>query len=342
MLIVLRRDATPEEIERVRHEVRRRGWTPHTVAAASRTAVVITGNPGGLDAAPFRDLPGVIDARPVTEAYKLVSREVRPDDSVVDVCGARVGGREVHVMAGPCAVESREQILATAAAVKRAGATFLRGGAFKPRSSPYDFQGLREDGLALLAEARAATGLRIVTECRDVATLPAVAAVADVIQIGARNMQNVALLEAVGALRKPVLLKRAMSATLRELLMAAEYVLSRGNPDVMLCERGIRTFEPATRNTLDLNAVPMLKAMTHLPVVVDPSHGVGVRRAVPAMARAALAAGADALLLEVHHDPPNALSDGFQSLDPDEFAATMAQLRALAPCIGRALATGGT
>jgi 3-deoxy-7-phosphoheptulonate synthase len=288
----------------------------------------------------FTTLPGVERAIPVSKPYKLVGREARPENSVITVGSAVIGGPELAIMAGPCSVESREQIVAAARSVKSAGAQFLRGGAFKPRSSPYSFQGMKEEGLVLLAEAREKTGLAIVTEVKDTGTLPAVAEVADVLQIGARNMSNFSLLEAVGELRKPVLLKRGIAATIEELLMAAEYIASRGNLQIILCERGIRTFETATRNTLDLNAVPVLKKLSHLPVIVDPSHGVGIWEAVPAMSMAAIAAGADGLMIEVHPDPAAALSDGAQSLRPSRFAALMNDIRRLAPVVGRTLNEG--
>ena len=339
MLIVMRPDATALDIERVNDEIRRRGWQPHPIPGKTRTAIGITGNNGAVEPEPFRVLPGVADAVAVSQPYKLVSREVKPDDSHFAVGHGKleVGGKLLHVLAGPCSVEGREQIVSTAHAVKASGATMLRGGAFKPRTSPYDFQGLKEDGLALLAEARRETGLPIVTEVMSVEALPAVAETADIVQIGARNMQNFNLLEAVGDLRKPVLLKRGMSATLKELLLAAEYIVARGNTQVILCERGIRTFETSTRNTLDLNAVPMLKAMSHLPVFVDPSHGTGVRKAVGPMALAAVAAGCDGLIIEVHPDPARAKSDGPQSLDFAGFAQLMSSLRAVAHAVGREL-----
>jgi 3-deoxy-7-phosphoheptulonate synthase len=266
-----------------------------------------------------------------------VSREVKEEDTIVDVAGVELGGRRIVVMAGPCSVESREQLLEAAREVKAAGATLLRGGAYKPRTSPYEFQGMAEEGLKLLAEARELTGLRIVTEAMDVETLPLVAAYADLVQIGARNMQNFSLLKQLGKIDKPVLLKRGPSSTIREWLMAAEYVVAHGNPRVALCERGIRTFETATRNTLDLNAVPVVKSLTHLPVVVDPSHGIGLRAHVPAMARAAVAAGADGLIVEVHPCPEKALSDGQQSLTPGEFAGLMEQVKVIAGAVGRPL-----
>jgi len=282
-------------------------------------------------------LPGVEKVVPILAPYKLVSRTFRQDDTVVPVGHLTVGGTAVQVMAGPCAVEDRAQLLEAAHMVREAGATILRGGAFKPRSSPYSFQGLEVKGLEYLAEARAATGLLIVTEVMDAGTLPLVAEYADILQIGARNMQNFYLLREVARVDKPVLLKRGPSATMEEWLLSAEYIVSGGNPRVILCERGIRTFEPYTRNTLDLTAVPVIKHLSHLPVIVDPSHGIGKWRYVPAMARAALAAGADGLLIEVHPRPEAALCDGPQSLTPANFRALMDDLRGLARFLGREL-----
>jgi 3-deoxy-7-phosphoheptulonate synthase len=337
MLIVLHPDITRAQQERVEARIRELGFTPHAIEGAGRTAIGITGNKGPIDPGNFRLLEGVADAIPVTSPFKLVSREVKHDDTVVDVAGVPIGGRELVVMAGPCAVESEKQILTAARGVAESGASLLRGGAFKPRTSPYDFQGLKGEGLRLLAQARAETGLRIVTEVKDTETLALVAETADLLQIGARNMQNFSLLEAAGEQKKPVLLKRGMSATIKELLMAAEYIVSRGNKQVILCERGIRTFETMTRNTLDLNAVPMLKRESHLPVVVDPSHGIGIRSAVLPMARAAVACGADGLILEVHPEPDRALSDGMQSLDLPLFARVMKEVEAIAGVMGRPL-----
>ncbi|HET6923266.1 MAG TPA: 3-deoxy-7-phosphoheptulonate synthase [Anaeromyxobacteraceae bacterium] len=337
MLVVMRPQATPAEVEAVVERIRSLGLTPHPIPGAQRVAIGITGNKGALDPALFEGLPGVRDAIRVSQPFKLVSREVKQEDTVLDVGGVRLGGGRLAVMAGPCSVESKDQILEAAHAVKRAGASFLRGGAYKPRTSPYDFQGLAEEGLQLLALAREQTGLKVVTEAMDAETLPMVAEYADMVQIGARNMQNFSLLKKLGAVDKPVLLKRGPSATVREWLMAAEYVVSNGNQRVALCERGIRTFETATRNTLDLNAVPVLKALTHLPVVVDPSHGIGLRAHVPAMARAAVAAGADGLIVEVHPRPDKALSDGQQSLTPAEFASLMEQVKVIAGAVGRPL-----
>ena len=337
MLVVMSNHATDAEVEAVVEKIRKLGLAPHPIPGAQRVAIGITGNKGALDPALFCTMPGVADAIRVSQPWKLVSREVKAEDTIVDVDGVPVGGHEIAVMAGPCSVESEEQILAAAHAVKAAGARFLRGGAYKPRTSPYEFQGLAEEGLRLLALAREETGLKVVTEVMDAETLPLVAEYADVLQLGARNMQNTSLLKKLGALRKPVLLKRGPSATIKELLMAAEYLASSGNYAVMLCERGIRTFETATRNTLDLNAVPVLKALTHLPVIVDPSHGIGLRRHVPAMARAGIAAGADGIIVEVHPCPEQALSDGHQSLSIPEFDALVGQVRVIAGAVGRAL-----
>ncbi len=335
MLVVMKPNASPSQIEAVVEKIRSLGLTPHAIPGAQRVAIGMTGNKGALETALFSELPGVADAIRVSQPFKLVSREVKEEDTVVRVGGAELGGRSVAVIAGPCSVESKEQLLEAAHGVKKHGATFLRGGAYKPRTSPYEFQGLGEAGLKLLALAREATGLKIVTEVMDAADLPLCAEYADVLQIGARSMQNFPLLRKVGALQKPILLKRGPSASVKELLMAAEYVLAEGNYQVALCERGIRTFETMTRNTLDLNAVPVLKTLTHLPIVVDPSHGIGLRKHVPAMARAAVAAGADALIIEVHPHPEQALSDGHQSLTVPEFGELMTQVRAIAGVIGR-------
>jgi 3-deoxy-7-phosphoheptulonate synthase len=337
MLIVLRRDATPAQEEAILATIRARGLVPHAIPGVARTAIGITGNPSAIDPAAYRDLPGVAEAIAVSQPFKLVSREWKPDDTVVMVRGVPVGGPRVTVIAGPCSVESAEQVNEAGRGVSRAGAHMLRGGAFKPRTSPYEFQGLKGEGLRLLAEVRAATGLPIVTEVKDTETLPLVAEVADLLQIGARNMQNFSLLEAVGDLRLPVLLKRGMSATLKELLMAAEYIVARGNPNVILCERGIRTFETMTRNTFDINAIPMLKDRSHLPVIADPSHGVGIRSAVGPVARAAIAAGADGVIVEVHPRPSEALSDGAQSLDLAQFERLMGELGRVASAVGRSV-----
>ncbi len=335
MLVVMRQNATPADVEAVVEKIRSLGLSPHAIPGAQRTAIGITGNKGGLDPSLFEGMSGVGEAIRVSQPFKLVSREVKPEDTVIDVGGATIGGKDLAIMAGPCSVESEEQLMASAQAAKAAGAKFLRGGAFKPRTSPYEFQGLGEAGLKLLALARERTGLKVVTEVMDPDDLPACLEYADVLQLGARNMQNFSLLKRLGAVKKPVLLKRGPSATIREWLMAAEYVVAHGNHQVALCERGIRTFETMTRNTLDLNAVPILKTLTHLPVIVDPSHGIGLRAHVPAMARAGVAAGADGLIVEVHPRPEKALSDGPQSLTPVEFEELMRQVRVIAGAVGR-------
>ena len=335
MLVLMKNGATKAEIFRVKEKVIALGYQPHEIPGATRVAIGITGNQGKINPEIFSTMSGVEEAIPVTKPYKLVGRNARRENSEIDVDGEVVGGRELAIIAGPCSVESADQLFRVADAVKEAGATFLRGGAFKPRTSPYAFQGLKEEGLVLLREAKQRTGLKIVTEARDVLTLSAVAEVADVIQIGARNMHNFSLLEAVGEMRKPVMLKRGMAATIEELLMSAEYILARGNYSVILCERGIRTFEPYTMNTLDLNAIPVVKKLSHLPIIVDPSHGIGMWEGVPAMALAGVAAGADGLIVEVHPDPDTALSDGNQSLKPQRFKDLMEKVRQIAAVLDR-------
>jgi 3-deoxy-7-phosphoheptulonate synthase len=330
MLIVMTPEATAEEIAIVLARVETLGFTARALPGAQRTAIAVTGNEGPVPADRFESLGGVREVVRVSAPYKLVSREVKPEDTIITFAnGVKVGGSGFEVMAGPCAVESREQILETARVVKAAGATFLRGGAYKPRTSPYAFQGLKEDGLELLAEAREATGLLVITEVKDTESLPLVAEYADVLQVGARNMQNFSLLEAVGRVQKPVMLKRGMSATIKELLMAAEYIVNAGNTQVMLCERGIRTFETMTRNTFDVAAIHMLRHLTHLPVIGDPSHGIGVWHGVPALARASLVAGAHGIIVEVHPSPADAMSDGPQSLKPYRFERMMRELGAI-------------
>jgi len=326
----MRSHASNAEIAAVCEKIQSLGFRPHVMPGAERTAVGITGNHGPVPAAEFEGLAGVAEAIPVSKPYKLVSREVKPDNTVVSVRGTPVGGDELALCAGPCAVESREQILAAARAVKSSGAHLLRGGAYKPRTSPYAFQGLGEEGLRYLAEARDETGLGIVTEAIDVETFDLVEEFADCIQIGARNMQNFSLLRRAGRARKPILLKRGMSSTLEEFLMAAEYILSEGNYQVILCERGVRTFADHTRNTLDLSVVPAVQKLSHLPIIVDPSHGTGKRDKVHPMALAAIAAGASGLIVEVHPNPDRALSDGYQSLFPDQFQELAEECRAIA------------
>jgi 3-deoxy-7-phosphoheptulonate synthase len=337
MLVVMHNHATPDQVETVMEKIRTLKLTPHAIPGAQRVAIGVTGNKGAIEAEAFISMQGVSDVIRVSQPFKLVSREVKSEDTIIDVGGTPLGGTKIAIIAGPCSVESKDQILEVAHAVKKAGATFLRGGAFKPRTSPYEFQGLREEGLKLLALAREATGLKIVTEIKDTETIPMVCDYADVLQVGARNMQNYSLLEKLGSLQKPILLKRGMSATIKELLMAAEYILSHGNYNVALCERGVRTFETMTRNTMDINAIPVLKSLSHLPVVADPSHGIGLRKHVPAIARACVAAGADALIVEVHPHPENALSDGHQSLTPSEFDTLMTEVRGIATAIHRSV-----
>jgi 3-deoxy-7-phosphoheptulonate synthase len=337
MFITMKPSATEAESQAVADRIRALGLTPHPISGTERRVVAVIGNVAGVDPDDFATMPGVAEALRVSQPFKLVSREVKEEDTVIDVGGSPLGGRAIAVIAGPCSVESRDQILETAHAVKQAGAVFLRGGAFKPRTSPYEFQGLREEGLKLLALAREETGLKIVTEVKDTETVPMVAEYADVMQVGARNMQNYSLLERLGAVDRPILLKRGLSATIKEWLMAAEYIVAKGNPNVALCERGIRTFETMTRNTVDINAIPVLKALTHLPVLVDPSHGIGIRQHVPAIARAGIAAGADGIIVEVHPWPERALSDGHQSLTPAEFEGLMRQVRVIATAVERPL-----
>src|SRR5262245_3738743 len=333
----MRQSATPEEIRGVVAAVEARGMKAHPIPGAQRTAIGITGNKGAVDAPIFEGLPGVLEVIPVTHAYKLVSREVKAEDTVVDIGGVAVGGSDLVVVAGPCAVESQEQMLTVAREVRRGGAQLLRGGAFKPRTSPYSFQGLGEEGLKILAAARDETGLPVVTEALDAEGVDLVERYADAIQIGARNMQNFSLLKRCGRAKKPVLLKRGLAATLEEFLMSAEYIVSEGNYAVVLCERGVRTFSDFSRNTLDLAIVPAVKSLSHLPILVDPSHGTGRRDKVAPLSRAAVAVGADGIVVEVHHDPNSALSDGPQSITPAMFEALVKDLKQIAPVIGRRL-----
>jgi 3-deoxy-7-phosphoheptulonate synthase len=325
----MKAQAGPAEIARVCERIETLGFKPHIIPGEQRTAIGITGNSGPVDPAEFESLPGVAEAIRVSKPYKLVSRETKRENTIVMVRGVPVGGEELVLCGGPCSVESREQILESARAVKAAGGELLRGGAYKPRTSPYSFQGLGEEGLQYLAEARDATGLGVVTEAIDTETFDLVEHYADCIQIGARNMQNFSLLRRAGRSRKPILLKRGMSSTLEEFLMAAEYILSEGNYNVILCERGVRTFADHTRNTLDLSVVPAVQSLSHLPIIVDPSHGTGKRDKVLPMALASIAAGASGLIVEVHPAPERALSDGYQSLDPEQFAELAEECRAI-------------
>jgi len=339
MLIVMQHNATPEEIRAVIAQIEDMGYQARPMPGRQRTAVGLVGNDGKVDAGRLSALAGVLEIIHVTQPYKQVSREWSPENTVIRLSGdLTIGGGEIAVMAGPCSVESEKQILEAAHAVRDAGAVILRGGAFKPRTSPYSFQGLGKKGLQLLARAREETGLLIVTEAIDSEGVDLVAEVADIIQIGARNMQNYSLLKAAGRAKKPVLLKRGLAATITELLLSAEYLFAEGNHQVILCERGIRGFDPATRNVFDLTAIPVVHKLSHLPIVADPSHGTGLRDKVTPMARAAIAAGADGLLIEVHPRPERALSDGAQSLNPEQFSELMNQCRAIAEVIGRHLA----
>ena len=335
MLIVMNHNATQAEVDAVTKAVADMGYTAAPIPGSERTAIGVLGNQGYVDDSKILELPGVQRVIHVSKPYKLVSRDFHPEDTVVDVAGIRVGqGCRPVVVAGPCAVESEEQILRTARAVKKSGADMLRGGAFKPRTGPHTFQGLREEGLKLLAMAREETGLPIVTEVMSPDTVGLVAGYADLLQVGARNMQNFELLKELGRIRKPVLLKRGMSATIEEFLAAAEYILAEGNHQVILCERGIRTFETATRNTLDLAVVPLIRELSHLPVMIDPSHATGKRSLVSPMAKASLVAGAHGVLVEVHPEPDKALSDGPQSLTLPGFEALMEELRRLSAFLG--------
>ena len=337
MIIVTKSGATPAEIEHIVERIAEWGLKTEVSHGAHRVVIGVIGPEDLIREKPIAAIPGVESATPVLKPYKLVAREFRGTESKVKIGNVTVGGPEIVIMAGPCSVESKSQITEIAASVRDGGARVLRGGAFKPRTSPYSFQGLGIEGLKLLAEARESSGLPVITEIMDTKDLPEIEKYADCLQIGARNMQNFALLKEVGRSKLPVMLKRGMSATIKDLLMSAEYILSEGNFNVLLCERGIRTFETMTRNTLDLNAVPVLKAETHLPVVVDPTHGVGVREFVPAMALASVAAGADALMLEVHNEPEHAKSDGEQALLGHEFAELVQQIRKVAEAIGRSV-----
>ena len=325
----MRPDATEEQVERVLEAVKALGYKAHPMPGATRTAIGITGNPGSIDPANFDYLPGVAEAIRVSKPYKLVSRDLKRDDSIVKVRGTEVGGREPVIIAGPCAVESHEQTMEIAEIVAGCGVRLFRGGAFKPRTSPYSFQGLGEEGLKILAEAGERFGLGIVTEVLDPENVELVEKYADVMQIGARNMQNFSLLRRVGQARKPVLLKRGLSATLDELLLAAEYIMSEGNYNVILCERGVRTFVDHTRNTMDLSIVPAVQELSHLPILVDPSHGTGRRDKVIPLARAGIAVGADGIIVEVHNRPEKALSDGPQALLPDMFRQLVIEVRAI-------------
>ncbi len=329
MLIVMKAEATPQQVEDVCEVIRQLGFKPHPMPGATRTAIGITGNQGAIDPTHFEILPGVGEAIRVSKPYKLVGRDLKHDNTIIRIGEAEIGGAEPVIIAGPCAVESYEQTMEIAEVIADAGVKLFRGGAFKPRTSPYSFQGLGEEGLKILAEARDRFGVKIVTEVLDTETADLVEQYADVMQIGARNMQNFSLLRRVGQSRKPVMLKRGMSATLEEFLLAAEYIMAEGNYNVILCERGVRTFADHTRNTLDLSIVPAVKNRSHLPIIVDPSHGTGKRHKVIPMARGSIAVGADGIMVEVHNHPEHALSDGPQALLPDMFKQMVAEVRAI-------------
>lgn len=327
MLIVMKPDATPADIDRVVEVIEALGLRGHTLPGENRTAIGITGNKGSVDPTHFENLPGVADAIRVTKPYKLISKELRPEKSVITVGNSEIGGAELAIIAGPCAVENADQVFKVAEEVAKSGAKFFRGGAFKPRTSPYAFQGMGEDGLKILAEVRASFGLNIVTEAMDEHGIDLVEKYGDCIQIGARNMQNFSLLKYAGKTRKPILLKRGLSATLEEFMLAAEYIMVEGNYDVILCERGIRTFATHARNTMDLSIVPAVQRLTHLPIIVDPSHGTGHNYMVNPLARAGVAVGADGLIIEVHPCPEEALCDGAQALTPLQYAELVDQVR---------------
>lgn len=337
MIIVLRPDVTKEQTDHIIEKIKSLGLKLHTSKGTERTILGVIGDESVLEGQPLEVLPGVERVMPILKPYKLVSREFRKENTIIDVDGIKIGGKEIQVIAGPCSIETQELLFDAAKKVKKAGARFLRGGAFKPRTSPYAFQGLGEEGLNYLAEAKKKTGMPVVTEIMDPRDIDIIYQNTDIIQIGTRNMQNFRLLTEVGKTDKPILLKRGLSATIKEFLMSAEYIAAEGNHRIILCERGIRTFETAVRNTLDLSAVPVLKEETHLPVIVDPSHAVGRWDMVAPLAKAAIAVGADGLMIEVHADPENALCDGAQSLRPDKFASLMKELRKVAEAVGRTM-----
>ncbi|MEK6590620.1 MAG: 3-deoxy-7-phosphoheptulonate synthase [Nitrospinota bacterium] len=336
MIIVMKHSATKQEIDDVAERIEKLGYTPHIMFGVEKTIIAAVGDERGkARLQTLESMHGVEDVVPILKPYKLASREIKKENTVITVNGIKIGSEKIIVMAGPCSVESREQLIETARAVKEAGADILRGGAFKPRTSPYDFQGLEEDGLKLLSEARDVTGLPIITEVMNPIDVDLVAKYADILQVGARNVQNFALLKHLGQFKKPILLKRGMMTTIKEFLMSAEYIMSEGNKEVILCERGIRTFETATRNTLDLSCIPVLRKETHLPIIVDPSHATGHWEYVAPMAKAAVAAGADGLMIEVHSCPEEAYSDGPQSLKPAKFAKLMEELKPFIQAAGR-------
>lgn len=337
MIIVMNKNASRQEIDNVEKKLSELGFKTHPIFGEIKTVIGAIGDKRTLNSHAISSMPGVESLVPIMKPFKLAGRELKQEPTVVDVGGVRIGGNEIVVMAGPCAIESETSYIETAKKVKEAGAGILRGGAFKPRSSPYSFQGLEEEGLKIMAKAREITGLRIVTEVVDTRDVGLVASYADIIQIGARNMQNFRLLHEVGLTQKPILLKRGLAATIEEWLMAAEYIMAAGNQSIILCERGIRTYETSTRNTVDMSAIPVVKELSHLPIIVDPSHAAGNWKYVGALSKGAIATGADGLIIEVHMDPPNALSDGPQSLRPTKFAQLMEEIEPVAKAVGRSM-----
>lgn len=337
MLILMELNASRNNIEKVKNKIIQNECTPHEIPGATKLGIGITGPTSRLEREDFLRMDSVVDVVRITKPFKLVSREMKSEDTIIKIDDEEIGGETLTIIAGPCSVENRDQLFIIAEKLSEYNIKFLRAGAYKPRSSPYSFQGLKEEGLKYLSEVKKQFGLKIVTEAKDTSTLKAIAEVADIIQIGARNMQNFTLLEDVGKLENPVLLKRGLAATVEDLLMSAEYIVSQGNRNVILCERGIRTFETSTRNTLDLNAVPVIRQYSHLPIFVDPSHGIGIWDKVSPMALAATACGANGLLIEVHHKPEEALSDGFQSLTPKTFKEFLDKLNQLVPLVNKKL-----
>jgi len=338
MVIIMASDALETQIEHIIERLDEQGFSVHRSTGVEHTLLGVIGNTSKLDVRDMKIMPGVADAYRITAPYKLVSREFKHDDTIIKIKDVTIGAEEIAIIAGPCSVESEEQTMIIAERVAKAGAKILRGGAFKPRTSPYAFQGLGEEGLKILRKAADKFNMLVITEVMDKDQIPMVCEYADILQIGARNMQNFTFMRALGKTKKPIFLKRGISATIQEWLMSAEYILAGGNPNVIMCERGIRTFETYTRNTLDLSAIPVIEKLSHLPVMADPSHGTGLRNKVLPMARAAVAAGADGIMIEVHHDPEHALSDGAQSLYPDQFDELMDQIRVIAKVIGRNIA----
>lgn len=337
MVIIMELDAPQKDIDSVKEKIIEKGCQPHIIVGTQQIAIGITGATNQLDEHEFKIMDSVSDALRVTKKYKLVSRQMKKEDSVIKVNGNLIGSKELSIIAGPCSIESRDQVFEIASELKEMGIKYFRAGAYKPRSSPYAFQGLKEKGLEYLADVKKELGMIIVTEAKDTETLEMIASVSDIVQIGARNMQNYSLLEKAGKLKNPILLKRGLCATIEELLMSAEYIASQGNLNVILCERGIRTFETATRNTLDLNSIPVIKKNSHLPIFVDPSHGIGIADKVPPMAMAAVACGANGLIIEVHNNPEKALSDGYQSMKPAEFKNLMFKLKQLVPIVNKTI-----